>query len=321
MSKIKLHSLIKKYFPVEALIDLNYVIRSGYDQNDKTIVVNEILDNYNIPYSKLGSGTNRYCVMIDGYAVKIALDTAGMTDNLREFNYAKNLGDKVVSVYETLPDGLVAVFSYIYFFDVAQFRDREVKSEIRKILREITEQFVVGDLGITEKNATNWGITRDGKIQALDFAYIYKASYKLFSCKNSKCNSDEILQYDPNYNQLVCNTCGEKFSFSQIRKYISKDDENEELKTKADMAYIISHDMEEVEFDPVKSDYNGNLKKANKKAAKEEKKRRQEEARKLEFYKKGLSFDDIPDSSLNMIANMATNPKEYNYSLEDILTL
>lgn len=319
MSKIKLHSLIKKYFPIEALIDLNYIIRSQYNQNDKIIVVNEVLDKYNIPYSKLGSGTNRYCVMIDGYAVKIALDRAGMTDNLREFNYAKNLGDCVVNVYETLKDGLIGVFSYIYFMDVAQFRDKGIKAEIRKILRRITEQFVVGDLGITEKNATNWGITRDGKIQALDFAYIYKTSYKLFNCKNRECDSQDLLQYDPNYTYLVCNTCGEKFSFSQIRRYITKEDEKEELKTVADLAYIITEDMEEVEFDPYKSDYNGNLKKALKKQKKAEEKERMKEMRKREVYSKGITFKDIPDSAVNMIANMVLRPKEYNYTMDEIL--
>ena len=58
--------------------------------NEKNAFVKTLLTDYNIPFSGLGPGTNRMAVLIDGYAVKIALDKDGMIDNKREFLYTKN---------------------------------------------------------------------------------------------------------------------------------------------------------------------------------------------------------------------------------------
>ena len=141
------------------------------DNNTKTADIIELLNKYNVPFSPLGNGTNRYGILIDGYAVKIALDRAGKTDNKREFKYVKKLYPYVVKVFECLETGLIAVTEYITIFSLDDFYDNQ--EEMRKILKDISSNFLVGDIGISTDNYVNWGIRSDGSIAILDFAYIY----------------------------------------------------------------------------------------------------------------------------------------------------
>lgn len=72
-------SLIAEYFPFDICIEiLKITMISDCDNNDKGFLIKELLREKNIPFSPLGSGTNRMAVLIDGYAVKIALDKDGI---------------------------------------------------------------------------------------------------------------------------------------------------------------------------------------------------------------------------------------------------
>ena len=75
----KKRSLINKYFDKDLYIELMKItMMSDIDNNDKGFLIKELLKNNSIPFSALGSGTNRMAVLIDGYAVKIALDKDGI---------------------------------------------------------------------------------------------------------------------------------------------------------------------------------------------------------------------------------------------------
>ena len=81
-------SLINKYFSKELLYKIYLTTKQhDLDNNEKAMLNKELLTEYNIPWSSLGNGTNRMAVIIDGYAVKIALDSDGMIDNRREMLY------------------------------------------------------------------------------------------------------------------------------------------------------------------------------------------------------------------------------------------
>ena len=93
-------SRILQYFPAELLVKL-YLVTTAHNvnNNDKTPKVIELLKEFNVPFTPLGNGTNRYGILVDGYAIKIALDGAGRMDNRREFCYAKKLYPYVVKVF------------------------------------------------------------------------------------------------------------------------------------------------------------------------------------------------------------------------------
>lgn len=241
-------SLIKKYFPIELLMELDKLTNNyELDNNHKNAEVERLLTEYNVPYEILGTGTNRTGVLIDGYAVKIALDRLGKMDNRREFKYTSKLQPYVVKVYESNKQGLIAVTEYITIFSIDDYYDRQ--TEMRAILKDISRNFLIGDIGITSNNYVNWGIRGDGSICILDFAYIYALSYKSFSCT---CNDNALLEYDNDFVNLTCPVCGKKFTFGQIRRRITRKDEEAEVGDITELGYILKEVEEEHEIEPDK---------------------------------------------------------------------
>lgn len=249
VEKATFRSLIKKYFDVDLLVELDKLsMRHDMDSNTKSLFVYKILEDAGVPFSRLGPGTNRVAVQIDGYACKIALDSLGKMDNRREFKYSPRLYPDVIKVYESTPNGLIATSEYVTVFDQDMFFQCEEK--VRKILSRICSQYLVGDIGISTVNYMNWGVRDDGSICSLDFAYIYEISSTAFICT---CSAHPMVEYDADYNLLVCPACKKKYTFSQKRKRISREAEEAEVGDIRDYGYVLSKPVEELVIDPEKS--------------------------------------------------------------------
>lgn len=234
--EIKLRSRLKEIFPIECLVELDELtMNHSVDTNTKSKVCNRILRKYGVPFTPLGCGTNRYGIMIDGYCFKIAMDIDGKTDNKREFIYSMPLQPYVIKCYETFPNGLIASFEYVQAF--TSMDHMTTKAERRRILSEISRIFLIGDMGISDKNYANWGyrITGDKEVVILDFAYIYSLSYNVFRCP---CGG--ILNYDDDdYNYLRCPNCGKMYSFWDVRKRIPRNMEADEIGDMLNRGYIL----------------------------------------------------------------------------------
>lgn len=279
----KKRSIILQYFTPEILVKIQLITKTaGASNNDKGQMIKELLTENNVPFSSLGSGTNRLGLLIDGYAVKIALDEDGMIDNRREFKYTEVLQPYVVKVYEISPLGLVAVTEYVTIFTYDDFR--RYADDMRSILKDISTHFLMGDVGITGKNYVNWGYRDDGTVCILDFAYIYSVQYKLFTCS---CSDDAMLVYDDDFVKLICPRCGRKYTFGAIRKRFTKAQQENEIGDTDLQGYIIKKPEEVVpliqSFEPV----NG-LKQNKKKKELSETKRLIREHRKAK--KEGISL-------------------------------
>lgn len=243
---VVLRSYVKKYFPIDLLIELEKITyMNSVDNNSKSLYINKLLTDYNVPFSPLGSGTNRYTVMIDGYAVKFALDRDGMTDNKREFIYSKKLQPYVIKFYESTPNGLVGFCEYIQLFSLDDFYDNQ--DNMREILKDISSDFLIGDIGISTKNYLNWGFRYDGSICILDFAYIYKLSFRTFVCT---CPDKGLLTYDNDYNMLKCLICGKKHSFKDVRRRITRKQEEEEIGDIRMKGYVLHQETETLSINP-----------------------------------------------------------------------
>ena len=247
----KKRSIILQYFTAEILVKIQLITKTaGASNNDKGQMIKELLTENNVPFSSLGSGTNRLGLLIDGYAVKIALDEDGMIDNRREFKYTEVLQPYVVKVYEISPLGLVAVTEYVTIFTYDDFR--RYADDMRSILKDISTHFLMGDVGITGKNYVNWGYRDDGTVCILDFAYIYSVQYKLFTCS---CSDDAMLVYDDDFVKLICPRCGRKYTFGAIRKRFTKAQQENEIGDTDLQGYIIKKPEEVVpliqSFEPV----------------------------------------------------------------------
>ena len=278
----KKRSLLLKYFSKDLYIEiLRITMISDADNNEKGFLIKDLLRKNNVPFSPLGSGTNRMAVLIDGYAVKIALDKDGQIDNRREMLYTKQLQPYVIKVYECVPSGLLMVCEFVEIFTMEEFRNHQ--EEMRNILSVISEEFLIGDAGITTKNYGNWGLRNDGTICILDFAYIYNVKYNVFNC--SSCSDEVFLKYDKNYVNLICPVCGRKYSFGDIRRRITRKDQENEIGDIRRLGYNITSPEENVvlkpEFEPKKAETDKKKKKElseTELAIKEYRKKQKEEA-------------------------------------------
>lgn len=253
VSKTKKRSLINKYFSTDLLIEIEKIRLSDATNNVKGKYIKKLMKDNNIPFGPLGNGTNRMGFLLDGYAVKVALDNDGMIDNRREMLYTKLLQPYVVKVYECLPNGLLAVSEYVEIFTLDSLYEK--RSEMLGILKDISDNFLIGDVGISKINYVNWGTRADGTICIMDFAYIYDTKMNVFSCS---CSEDAILRYDSNYNNLICPLCGKKYEFGEVRRRITRKQQEAEIGDIRRLGYVI-HGAEEVvstnpEFEPKSRD-------------------------------------------------------------------
>lgn len=240
-----LHSLVLEIFTPEQLLELESIRRNlVVSNNKKAAEIKRRLTEWNIPYSTLGPGTNRLGLLLEGWTIKIALDSDGEIDNKREFIYSMQLYPYVIKCYECVPNGLIAVFEYVEVFSLDDFY--KAQDRMREILKEIASGFLIGDVGISTINYMNWG-HRGEEVCILDFAYIYSVKFKTFACQ---CSADALLHYDKDFNNLICPACGRKYSFKDIRKKISRKDQDAEIGDITKKGYTISHAYEVTEFNP-----------------------------------------------------------------------
>lgn len=243
--KKKFRSRILEFFDPELIAKFEVIaLLSRLDNNGRANMIKKLMTEYNIPWSSLGTGTNRVGVKIDGYVFKIALDQMGMIDNTREFKYSKVLQPYVIEVYDCLKNGIIAVSEYVTPFGEDDYYDH--MPEVREILKDISSQYLIGDIGLTTNNYGNWGIVNpDGIIKCLDFAYIYSFGYQTF-----QCSCGELLVYDDAFVNLYCPNCNKKYTFREVRRRITRDDEAAEIGNIEDYSYTVHGAVEELEIDP-----------------------------------------------------------------------
>lgn len=245
VSKTTKRSIINKYFTTDLLIEIERISLANASNNAKGKRIKELMKEHGIPFEPLGNGTNRMGFLLDGYAVKVALDHDGKTDNCREMLYTKPLQPYVVKVYECLPNGLLAVSEYVEIFDLDSLYEK--RSEMISILKDISDNFLIGDVGISKINYVNWGTRSDGTICIMDFAYIYDTKLNTFSCN---CSEDAILSYDSNYNNLICPLCGRKYEFGEVRRRITRKQQENEIGDIRRLGYLIHGPEETVPINP-----------------------------------------------------------------------
>ena len=161
-------------------------LQKGMRPTTRNRKVIEMLQDYHVNFTEIGTGTNRFIVKYDGYALKIGLDHEGVADNMQEFAICDSLNKiypgSAANAYEISSGGHLLTAEYC----PALTTYNEMwgyHSEIRNILTAWSNTFLLGDVGITKQNYANWGISQQtGKITCIDYAYIFPASMDLFKC-------------------------------------------------------------------------------------------------------------------------------------------
>lgn len=238
-------SRILQYFPLEALEKIKKLVYNNRinDINDKVDMMMAILDEYNIDFDELGTGTNRTAIFIDGYVFKIALDKWGVRDNEQEFTLSEELQPYVIKVYEC--NSIIMVCEYVVVINKEEFSEH--KPQIRSILKDLSNEYLLGDIGTINKNFANWGYRDNQELVALDFAYIYRVMGDEMLC--DACDVKPMLEYTPDFDKLTCPHCRKQFQFMDVRRKISKEMETHELEMSKSRAYVITNEVQDVELD------------------------------------------------------------------------
>lgn len=239
-------SRIHQFLSEDCMKELNKIKKDVLisDNNKKVDLFCAILDKYEIPYTELGSGTNRHAIMMDNYVFKIAMDKDGEKDNWMEFSLTQELQPFVVKCYEC--NGLILVTEYVNLVTRDEFMAH--KEEMRLILSYIAQSYLLGDVGTIAKNFTNWGYRDSGEWVILDFAYLYRIRGEEMKCGHvNKAGEtcETFLEYDYDYSSLRCPRCGHKYIFNEIRGRISKEFEEEEVEFVKNMAYVVTKPVTE----------------------------------------------------------------------------
>lgn len=249
---MQLKSRILQFLPRDLIVELNNICLDVLidNNNAKVDMFIEALNKYDVEFYELGPGTNRFAVLIDGYVFKIALDKDGIRDNWSEFSMAEELQPYVTKVYEC--NGLIIVAEYVTAISKEEFNN--CKDEIRELLANLAQSYLLGDVGSITKNFMNWGYRSNRDLVILDFAYIYRIIGDEMICKGVSKEGkvcETMLDYDQDFNNLVCPTCRKKYTFHEIRRRISKDYEQKELEKIKETTYLMRTPVAEVDGDVV----------------------------------------------------------------------
>ena len=115
-----------------------------------------------------------------------------------------------------------------------------------EILNEINKIYMVGDVGITEKNYSNWAWTDEHELMITDFAYIYD-----ITSNNFKCSCGGTFNFtDHEFTELQCGKCGKRIEFQDIRNKITNSDQEREIGDIRKRGYVVHEVEQTVPFDP-----------------------------------------------------------------------
>lgn len=202
---------------LEKIAEISF--QKGMRATSRKNKVIEILNEYEIPFTEVGTGTNRFIVKYDGFALKIALDREGIADNKQEWVMSDMLAPNVAPAHEISKGGHLLVASYAPAF--TSYTEMSIYgTKIRKILDQWGSRYLLGDVGFNRVNYANWGLL-GGLPVCIDYAYIFPASMDLFKCI---CGCKQMKFTDDSYSAYKCTECGREYEDRDLRAKISQDD-------------------------------------------------------------------------------------------------
>jgi hypothetical protein len=182
--------------------------------------INELFSKYHIEYRSIGTGTNRHIVKYDGYVIKIALDKEGIADNRQEWVMSDQLAPHVASTFEISDGGHLLVAEYAPAF--SSYSEMMLRRDsISQILSNWCQRFLIGDVGIVDKNYANWGVNSQGKAVCIDYAYIFPVSMDLFHCLTCGCKT---MVMNSTFSEYRCQSCNAVYPDSSLRSTITQQD-------------------------------------------------------------------------------------------------
>lgn len=228
--EVKIESLIKRNFTREFMKKI-YDVYSDDCMSivEKTIRFDKLFtDEFGgrKDYRRIGEGTNRFVCLLDNHVIKVAYNYLAYIDNMNELAMAKKFPEELAQAYET--NGLILVSEYVTVMDKEDFLESQVKiqfiltklqNEVSVMGKEKANYYILGDMGVSNKNYGNWGRRMNGDIVVLDYGYLYEMPYNTWQeiAKCPICGSS--LEYTDDYTELHCigDNCTCKVKYTTLR--------------------------------------------------------------------------------------------------------
>ena len=229
VDEVKIESLIKKNFSEEFMRKIYDIYSNDYISIvEKTIQFDKIFTEEfggRKDYRRIGEGTNRFVCLLDNHIIKVAYNYLAYIDNMNELAQAKYKSKYLAQAFET--NGIILVSEYVTVMDKEEFLESQF--HIKKILDILAEDqsldndkrkfYILGDMGMSEKNYGNWGRRMNGDIVVLDYGYLYQLSHEDWKevAKCPTCGSS--LEYTKDYSELECTRtdCKTKVKYTTLR--------------------------------------------------------------------------------------------------------
>jgi hypothetical protein len=206
--------------PLELKVKLGEVAyQKGLRPTHRRDMISDLFTEYNIEFKNVGTGTNRHIIRYDGYVIKIALDKEGIADNKQEWVMADKLMPNVAMAYEISKGGHMLVAEYCPAFS-NYYEMTLYRTKIRSILSEWAKQFLIGDVGIIDKNYANWGLNAKGEPVCIDYAYLFPVSMNIFTC----ICGNRSMTMDDTFSKYRCVKCKREYSDAELRMMITQKD-------------------------------------------------------------------------------------------------
>ena len=248
VDEVKIESLIKKNFSEEFMRKVYDIYSNDYISIvEKTIRFDKIFTEEfggRKDYRRIGEGTNRFVCLLDNHIIKVAYNYLAFIDNMNELAQAKYKSKYLAQAYET--NGIILVSEYVTVMDKEEFLDSQfyikrildILAEDQSLVDDERKFYILGDMGMSEKNYGNWGKRMNGDIVVLDYGYLYQLANDEWKevARCPICGSS--LEYTTDYSELKCTKtdCNNKvkyttlrntFGYGEIIKNINKNLEND----------------------------------------------------------------------------------------------
>ena len=229
VEEVKIESLIKKNFSEEFMRKI-YDIYSDDCMSivEKTILFDKIFTEefgHRKDYRRIGEGTNRFVCLLDNHIIKVAYNYLAYIDNMNELVQAKYKKKYLAQAFET--NGIILVSEYVTVMDKEEFLENQ--NAIYMILKQLEEDkslvegkekfYILGDMGMSNKNYGNWGKRMNGEIVVLDYGYLYQMNSTDWK-EVSRCPiCGSSLKYTDDFSELVCTKteCGSRVKYTTLR--------------------------------------------------------------------------------------------------------
>ena len=234
---------IESYIPIYGLNDLWEITNDVKLMNrpDRRVrYMDDLLKRFDICF--LNAGTNRrvYYHRADPFIVfKVGSDQVGRSDNTSEFHVQNNIFPFCTRTYSALPNGMIALAERVEIMTERDYKTKWASEVFDLILAIASKGFIMEDVG--GNFYKNLGIRIGFGPVFADYPYVYRIDLRKTLCSyinpitGEKCNGELDYDYKKGMSEIVCDTCGTRFSAKHLA-FDAKEDRIETRKGKYTMS-------------------------------------------------------------------------------------